>query len=151
MRFYCFVNNVYMSAIQHGIQTAHAVSEMSFKTARNPEAHAKYLMWAAWHKTIIVLQGGNVENLLRLENEITILAKELELPAVSFREDEASLGGIITAVAVILPEALYDTEVVKDEDGYTAFKPPVVGAQWISDSWSPEHKLLSLIKLARLA
>ena len=102
MRFYSFVNANYLSQLQLGIQTAHCVAEMMLHRTE----HA-VTTWADEHKTIIVLNGGNVEDLLSMEE---FFNEEFNpYPFVSFYEDAASLNDAITCVGVILPEDIYET------------------------------------------
>ena len=100
MRLYSFVN-FYLSSIQQGIQTAHVVGELS------RSAHVNlFHVWAAHFKTIIVLNGGNAK-------ELAIISAFLrqymtEFPVASFSEDDASLGGIMTATGIIIPDYLWE-------------------------------------------
>jgi len=98
MRLYTFVN-YYLSSIQQGVQTAHVVSELSIKGGD------MYKEWAACHKTIIILNGGNNEELVDLRGFISGITT---YPNASFYEDGASLGGIMTAHGIILPELVYN-------------------------------------------
>lgn len=101
MRFYSFVNGLYMSPLQHGLQTAHCIAEMSqLKDSVFDE-------WASNHKTIVILNAINVAGLLELEK--TFATMDIPYPVASFREDEASLNGAITSVGVVLPEEIYES------------------------------------------
>jgi hypothetical protein len=111
---------MYLSDIQRGIQTAHVVSEMAFQE-RNEIDVTVFTEWAADHKTIIVLNGGNCASLKGIRDHITeffsngYLSKcfrfsESCIPMASFYEDEQSLNGALTAVGIILPNWLYDEE-----------------------------------------
>ena len=102
MRFYSFVNATYMSQLQLGIQTAHCVAEMMLHRNEN-----SVTQWADEHKTIIVLNGGNVEGLTGIEDFFSERANPY--PFVSFYEDKASLNDAITCVGVVLPEDIYET------------------------------------------
>ena len=100
MRFYSFVNGLYMSPLQHGLQTAHCVAEMSL------QENAYYIDWAENYKTIVILNAINVAGLLELEQVLTSMI--IPYPVASFREDEASLNGAITCVGIVLPEQIYE-------------------------------------------
>lgn len=133
MRAY-FFGNMYLSSIQQGIQGEHAMVAM-FVKYRHQKAHLDTLYeWAENHKTSIYLNGGYADNLLRVHNEIDDielhLANELvrnpdylksiglgfdfsldesnfRLSHSLFHEEQASLNGALTSVAVILPECFY--------------------------------------------
>lgn len=108
MRCYHF-GNYYMSSIQQGIQAAHCQMELFVKyenaivpgyvTTQKRDLYD----WTKYHKTMICLSGGNNNQLKEI--------KELfgPYPWSYFCEDEDSLGGILTNVAIILPESIYDT------------------------------------------
>lgn len=106
LRLYSFVN-FYLSAIQQGIQTGHAAVQM----LRNYDAadeNKKQLVyeWADDHKTFIVLNGGANAQI----REVCALLTSLDYPWAPFCEDEQSLGGIITCVAVVLPDDVFNME-----------------------------------------
>jgi len=60
MRAY-FLNNMYLSSIQNGIQAAHAIHTMMVKYDR--AASPQLWDWAENHQTMIVLSGGMTEHL----------------------------------------------------------------------------------------
>lgn len=114
-RFYSFTN-MYLSSIQKGIQTAHAVSEMydtyrELAGTKSSFGKAKEALdeWAKSDKTIIVLDGGNSATLSELYNNLrcVIDTYEFPYPVVNFYEDEQSLNGALTAVGIVLPESVY--------------------------------------------
>jgi len=104
MRFYA-VGNMYLSSIQQGIQAAHCVGEMALKIIGN-----KYVSeWLTNHKTLICVNGGNnfgLHNFLELANR----ESNPGYPVAKFYEDDASLGGMLTCVGIILPAAIYETD-----------------------------------------
>lgn len=153
-RLYSFINHLYMSPLQWGIQTAHCVSTMSRckKTALQTLA---YNEWADEEPTIIVLQGGNLGSLKRLEDTLFPLAQKLELPFASFREDQESLGGILTAVSVLVPETLFDVKKEEFFDGTVCYKHTYSNGNGYS-TYDENHnlkefELIEIIKSARLA
>lgn len=105
-RFYSFTN-FYVSSLQKGLQTAHAVSEMSV-SKMSDKATAVYNDWAKIDKTIIILNGGNCAGLKDIFNICESFGEKLGLPVVKFHEDEQSLNGALTAVGIILPKNIYD-------------------------------------------
>lgn len=109
LRLYTFVNGLYMRPVQHGIQSLHALGEMMVKyQIETPEKAALY-DWAKNHKTVILLDGGNVADLQSKHIYLSREARALSFPApfASFNEDEASLGGVMTCVSIVVPEEIY--------------------------------------------
>ena len=106
-RFYSFTN-MYVSSIQKGIQTAHAVSDMSVSLLTTDQK-AAYDTWALNDKTVIVLNGGNQAMLEVIHSLAIPFGKKHGLPVVKFHEDEQSLNGALTAVGIILSEVAYET------------------------------------------
>lgn len=115
MRLYAFVN-YYMSQLQHGLQTAHCVSEMSLIYQRDRADGAMYMEWAEFHKTIIICNGGNSLALRDLHNLLMAFGNAFNLPVVKFHEDEQSLNGALTSVAIIVPEKFYDVKYISAAD-----------------------------------
>lgn len=112
MRAY-FFTNMYLSSIQHGIQAAHALSEMYSKYDREFNEGRTLHNWGATHKTIIILNGGGSYEL----NELCEFFYSVSngYPWAFFTESEFSLNGALTCVGVILPERIYKTaEAVKN-------------------------------------
>jgi hypothetical protein len=112
-RLYSFVN-FYLNSISQGIQTAHAVHEMFMKY--NPlyggvSAEASRLYeWAKNHKTIIVLNGGMNSDIVSKKMFFETEGKKLTFPTpfAHFQEDEQSLGGVITCVAAVISNDIYE-------------------------------------------
>ncbi len=153
-RLYTFVNHLYMNPKQWGIQTAHCVSTMSVAYKHNTEQHAAYLKWATEEPTIIMCEGGNVAMLTALHQRLEVLANALNLPIVKFHEDEQSLGGVITAVAVLVPDTLFNCQVTMENGTY--FKREVPEGENPEDPkfyhfTNTEYEFLRIIKLAKLA
>lgn len=144
IRLYSFVNTLYMSQLQWGIQTAHCVSGLSLQKGK------AYKQWAQHDMTIIILNGVNVGRLLELKQIISAGAKKLKLQATSFTEDEHSLGGVITAVAVLVPEWLYTARHVQDEDGDT-LRWVAGGTQYTPADNSEIHEFLRAVRLTKMA
>lgn len=123
MRCYHF-GNFYLSSIQQGIQSAHAQMELFVKyqdtginyaedyqpTINEIEYQQKVndlYDWAENHKTMVCLNGGALQDLKNIEE----LMKDVgnKYPWSTFYEDEYSLGAILTNIAIVLPEEIYDT------------------------------------------
>jgi hypothetical protein len=102
LRLYSFTNN-WLSDLQKGLQTAHAVAELSsclidFNT---------YYNWTNRDKTIIMLKGGTSHD---LENYYKLATKTNYNTAI-FREDTKSLNGAATAMVVIVPENIWSLSI----------------------------------------
>lgn len=110
MRLYSFVIGNYLSGGQHGIQTGHAAVDIARQD--NAVAHD----WADNHKTFIILNAHNfagvsdvatkLEDLIYMYNLLLRDATK-HLPSTRFHEDEASLNGMLTCFACVLPESIY--------------------------------------------
>ena len=152
MRLYSFVN-YYLSPLQHGLQTAHCVSELSVAGYAPDSLEFKiYNEWATKHKTIIICNGGNSGMLHDTWLEMFTICSKLKLPLVKFYEDEQSLNGALTSVAVVVPDMYYDVKQIADDPAYLFLH------YYFSDKYSksfraqtPEYKLIELIKSHRLA
>lgn len=120
MRFYA-MGNYYLSSIQQGIQAAHALGEMfnQYPYGDSP-AGQRLRDWSLNHKTMVLLNGGNGANLRDLW---TLLSDERNTDYVvsKFHEDDQSLDGALTCVAILLPERMYDAEKVFPNRKYPAW------------------------------
>lgn len=109
MRFYGF-GNYYLSSLQQGLQAGHAAVDLYVKYHLMQEQDSRqvlYADWAANHKTMVLLNGGNSANLQDLFDFLN--CEENPYPFVKFHEDEVSLNGALTYVGMILPPKIYDT------------------------------------------
>lgn len=134
-RLYTLVN-MYLSPIQHGIQTAHIVSELftnyeqididdyARSTGGGPipeftisRAHAANVLfeWGNEHKTIIVLNGGYQCVLEDTYDQFESLGNQLQLPHAKFREEAISLNSAMTAVGIVVPSSIYDIKWPEDD------------------------------------
>lgn len=98
MRLY-FFNNMYLGGIQAGIQAGHAAVELMLKYGDEPAVKD----WAENHKTFIILNGGDSDNLHAIYNEI------MELPEyyyAAFREP--GVNNSLTSIALLVPESVYE-------------------------------------------
>lgn len=107
MRAYSFTNFM-LSSIQQGIQPAHALVDMFVKYDTESAQRAVLLDWATNHRTMICLNGGNAAELRSIYERIQEIASLLELPFQKFHEDEQSLDGSMTSVAIIVPTHIYE-------------------------------------------
>lgn len=113
-RCYTFTHFM-LSSIQQGIQSGHAAMELVNKYY-DPEVvyeqdeynFETVLNWIKDDKTIVCLNGGNTESLFELESFFNTYKNPF--PWVSFREDESSMEGILTSIAIILPDRIYNTD-----------------------------------------
>lgn len=112
MRCYHF-GNYYMSSIQQGIQAAHCQMELfvKYENAIVPgyvtNQKRDLYDWAENHKTMICLSAGNNNQLKEIKE--LFQSEQNKFPWSYFCEDEDSLGGILTNVAIVLPPEIYDT------------------------------------------
>lgn len=152
MRLYAFLN-YYLSPLQHGLQTAHCVGDMSIAYKHNTAQHEAFTDWVTNHKTIIICNGGNSEALRVLYYELLTHYEQLRLPVVRFHEDGPSLNGALTAVATVVPPWVYESSHVDQHP---------VGPAYIWNSTAstipitlragtPEYALTALIRGHRLA
>jgi hypothetical protein len=105
MRAYFFCN-FYLSSIQQGIQAAHCLAEMFVEHPIGLTGHRLH-RWAQEHKTLIVLNGGNNEELCNKYAELRRLCEVLGYPHAMFIEDTASLNNAATCIGVVVPEPIY--------------------------------------------
>lgn len=106
MRCY-HLSNMYLSSIQHGVQSAHAQMEL-FNKYKTPTNKKNMLYdWSENHKTMIVLNGGYLSTMTEALEFITDINNPY--PFAAFNESEEALGGILTNIAIVLPEKIYKT------------------------------------------
>lgn len=94
MKCYVFVHS-HLSSIQKGIQAAHVVARI----CREPNQDA--LDWMDSHETLVILEGGNSEELVMWNQRIR---KAQFMDCEWFHEDKETLGGIFTAVGFVFPD-----------------------------------------------
>lgn len=122
MRCYHF-GNYYMSSIQQGIQAAHCQMELFVKYRdlcglylddyQMSTAEYSYQEkvddlydWAENHKTMVCLNGGNLQGLKDIE--LLCQNDQNKFPWATFYEDEMSLGSLLTNVCIVIPEYIYE-------------------------------------------
>lgn len=157
MRFYA-MGNYYLSSIQQGIQAAHALGEMFNNYLYDAPGPGKMLRdWNHAHKTMVLLNGGNAANLRELWTLLTD-ERNTEFPVSKFCEDEPSLNGALTCVAIVLPERLYDAYKVYPDAEFPAWDEDIP-PQYRTPRWfygeerivGWEEELLNAIKSLGLA
>lgn len=147
-RLYTFTN-FYMSPIQHGIQSAHLVHELFIKhRGTYPSLQQREILyeWATNHRTMIVLSAGNLEGLKEAERHVAKVSESLNLPGTYFNEDEASLGGVLTCVGIVLPECIYDAKFYDGPNKYWYFSD-----SFRFDEGTVEAEFITYLKGCRLA
>ena len=108
MKAFFFLNHVYLSETQYGVQALHATSRMFLKYALyQPQVQeAKDILhtWAKDYETVVFLQGGYQKHL----QEIFAFLDQNDhpYPYVSFCESEEALNGAMTCVGIIADERL---------------------------------------------
>jgi hypothetical protein len=111
-RFYSFVAGLYLSPLQRGLQTGHAISEMHADLLLNPDNHSQRTMydhWATHDKTIVICDALNSAGVVEAYHKLTHLVRDLQqLPVTIFHEDTASLNNAPTATGIIVPDYLFD-------------------------------------------
>lgn len=140
MRLYSFTNSGFIKEIQNGLQTAHVVAELFLSYTEGKE-HEVLVDWAKNHKTIIILRGGNHQELQILFDDLAYISETLELPLEIFQEDETQ-NHLTTAVSIVVPEEIYDREY---ED--SPFRDPNSPVELMT----PEWQLFEIIKGKSLA
>jgi hypothetical protein len=169
LRFYSFCN-FYLSSIQQGIQSGHALGELVVKYRSTEGPHSVWsrrlrlavIDFLENHKTWVVLNGGAHQD---IEEFFTFLDNNkfsIPVPFASFYEDEASLGGIMTCVGLILPEEFYDAKLCTEMNVYEncyiytikaeeAFKRNVPIEQLIASPGTLDWELINRVKSCGLA
>jgi hypothetical protein len=112
MRAY-FFTNFYMSSLQKGIQSLHCITDLMVQyddVMRSPQEQARKDMlmdWAANHKVVILLNGGNSADLQEIYDKLASTSPQTTYPYGKFNEDEQSLNNALTCVGVVVPEKIY--------------------------------------------
>ena len=108
--------NFYLSSIQQGIQSAHGQMELFNKYCPNIyndneiedcPAIDMLFTWSNKHKTMICLSGGDNNSLLDIKDIICV--GENPYPNSYFNESNDALNGVLTNVAIVLPERIFGT------------------------------------------
>lgn len=154
-RLYSFVASGYLSPLQCGLQTAHAVGDMSVKYDEDRHADHAYRTWAGEDKVVIICAAFNSRGVQDCHAELQRVGEILGLPISIFFEDEDSLNGAATACAVVVPQKYWDT--TPEQDKFTGsitawvYIDSVTFKQTRYPLTHPEGQFISTIKSYRLA
>lgn len=107
-----FFTNMYLSGLQKGLQSAHAVHD-AFVKYEDPTIdifHPAYSLlweWARHHRTMVILDAGYHEE---IEDLATFFdTDDNPYPWEIVNEAEDALRGAATCVMIVLPEEIYKT------------------------------------------
>ena len=95
-----------LSSMVKGIPSLYSTVELFNKYQENTSQRETLYNWSKHYKTTILLNGGVSSDLETLVEEFS--ERDNFYPWSYFREDE-SLGNLITAVSIVLPEKIYVT------------------------------------------
>lgn len=119
-----FFGNAYLSSIQQGLQAGHVIQEMTIKYTDDYIEASKagdiFKNWCRYHKTIILLNGGMHQNLYEVYSTLLQMTNRGKTyPIALFNEERAALNDAITSVGIVLPERVYNPEMVYTVSAYT--------------------------------
>lgn len=109
-RMYCFAER-HLSPLDKGIQSAHSIIEYGNKYN---DASDEYSIWSNRDKTIIVLNGGTVNDLKKLNSELSAKG----IPHSLFIEED--LGDAMTCISVLVDDRVFDKNKYPDFNSDTA-------------------------------
>lgn len=98
-RMYC-LSERHLSGIQKAIQAAHAIVEYGMHYIGTEE----YRQWGNQDKTIIVLDGGAVQNMMYIVDTLN----DIKIPFATFKEPD--LGWVLTSIAFLADEQVWDAK-----------------------------------------
>lgn len=104
---YVWVNQLYLSDKQKGIQAAHCIGDMS----QIEKSRDMFNRWSDVDKTLIIFDGTNSGTIRRINSILSYITEALsvlglECPHALFCESEEALDGAATACSIILPDEL---------------------------------------------
>lgn len=105
MRTYVLLHH-YFKSLLTGVQGAHACMELVRKYQKPSTAQIMVNQWADHDKTLVFLDAGVSVHLHSFLDKLEILDPRVQLPWAPFFEDEHTLEGMLTAIAVTLPESV---------------------------------------------
>jgi len=105
-----FFTNMYLSTIQHSVQSMHCLrtifKKYDYGNSDLDKEYSKMIHdWDNNYETVIIKNGGPHETMLKIRD----LCGQMNLPWGEFREP--SLDNALTCIGVIVPERFYDREV----------------------------------------
>jgi hypothetical protein len=108
------INNMYLSGIHAGIQTAHSHHELALKYLVTLNGNKKFqkqkellIEYIRYHKTIVVLNGGMHTDLLSFLSLLHSYEIDMDYPFAEFYESQQALNGSLTNITIVLPEKIY--------------------------------------------
>lgn len=147
-RFYSFVAHHYLSPLQQGLQTAHAVARLS--QIVNIDSKEPYDVWAGRDQTIIICGASNHAGVIDAYRQLKIFTDTGRLTSmqpVIFFEDEQSMNKMATACGIIIPSRYYDALCIGSTNDQMQYAAP--------DGESPltdfENAFVAYLKSFRLA
>lgn len=108
LRAYVFVHSA-LHGLQKGIQGGHALLDMAvrYRDWKGEKAIGEqFWAWMTDHKTVVFCDGGFTDGIRNWHD--FIFHRHHQYPRSFFREDGATLGGLMTAVAIVLPDYIYE-------------------------------------------
>jgi hypothetical protein len=167
LRLYSFVNNIYMSAIQHGIQTGHAAVRL-VRQYTDPdcdiqifadawyERSAMVNEWADNWETFIILGAGDYQGV----NEAYDILFNTDFPIGDFKESARANGGLRTCAVAVLPDYIFNAQfdyqrsknLPKDTPVYSWIDLADAGkTEYVYKPGDKHYELVSLLRRSRLA
>lgn len=155
MRLYSFVASLYLSPLQHGLQTAHCVSEMHAQHL-DCGTYTEFDTWARQCKKIVICAAINSGGVRRAYAKLEEFERKFGLPAVLFCEDEESLDGAATACAIVVPAQYYEAVQVDLDDPFPKYEWLTFNGEKVENhivyaAGSEESKFITFLKSYRLA
>jgi len=144
-RCYHFCHRM-LSPMQTGIQSAHAQMELFVKYRKQRISQKRDLYkWATDDKTMICLNGGG-------SNELRDIFTMFDRPDNSlawsaFHEDEDSLDGVMTNIAIIVPYEIYNAS--EEMRNTPDFSSTLLYFPKMKDGF--KRQLVDLLRTSRLA
>lgn len=117
--------HTYFKSLLNGVQGGHACVEMSVKYDPGTPESLVYRQWARVDKTLLYLDGGVSLHMHAILGQLQSLDENAHLPWAHFVEDEATLEGMLTAVAVILPESIVKADPLEWEEAKVTHTGPI--------------------------
>ena len=99
-----FWGNFYLSSIQQGIQALHCLGEMFVQCEKEDMLYDMLYDWAEFHKTVVVLNGGDQAALQEIAANMHV--DENDLPWAMWHEDKRALNDTLTCVGIIVDEKI---------------------------------------------
>jgi hypothetical protein len=100
-----------LNTMQQGIQAAHAVVEL----VRTHRKDGPVQEWADLWKTLILLDGGEYADLSKIQT--LFMSTHNPFAWAAFHESYESLDGMMTSLAIVLPERIFKTAEVLRKKG----------------------------------